>query len=144
MFEVAAATLHVVVFAFQQRPVKTQYGRQLFARRLRFTHRREHTRDTNEFGFVSSAGRKAMQLLEQICLGLRRTHLALLDSEMFEYLVDGRVADVIDQLQRAKPPGGVRRAPGHAQKPGPRFKKPRPPKPCPAKFVKRNARAPKL
>src|ERR1051326_2397191 len=44
-----------------------------------------------------------MQLFEQRRFAARRTKLFLFDAEMLEDLIDRRVADVIDQLQRAKP-----------------------------------------
>ena len=53
--------------------------------------------------FIRVASREAEKFLEKARPAFRRPELTMFDAEMFEYLVDSRVADVIDQLQRAKP-----------------------------------------
>ncbi len=57
-----------------------------------------------------------MQLFEQTILRLNRTKLSSLDAQMFEYLMDRRVTDVLDQLECAKPRERVRRFNDHTQK----------------------------
>src|SRR5690349_3611277 len=58
---------------------------------------------------------------------------------MFEYLIDRRVADVIDQLQRAKPRKRVRRFHDDAQKRKRILDMRRLREPDPAELAKRNA-----
>ena len=80
-----------------------------------------------------------MKIFEQSRFTSRRAKLFLFDSEMFEYLVDSRIADVIDQLQRAKPRKRVGRFHHDAQKRERIFDVRRFRKPDPAKLAKRNA-----
>ncbi len=93
---------------------------------------------------VSRPCREANELLENPRLTSRRANLALLDSEMLEYLIDRRVAYVIDQLQRTKPRKRIRRLHDDAQKRECIFDVCRLRKPDPAKLTKRNARPPEL
>src|ERR1051325_7739565 len=85
-----------------------------------------------------------MQFLEQRRLALRRAHFAVLDSEMFEYLIKRRIADVIDQLQGAKARERVRRLHDDAQERERILDVRRLREPDAAKLAKRNARAPEL
>src|ERR1043165_8387051 len=85
-----------------------------------------------------------MQFLEERRLALRRAHFAVLDSEMFEYLINRRIADVIDQLQGANPRERARRLKGDAQERERILDVCRLRKPDPAKLTKRNARAREL
>src|ERR1041384_8684394 len=98
VFQVAATSLHIVILVLQQWFVETKNGRQLFARRLAFEHRDEHTRETQQFRFVGSASGKANKFLEQTGFSSRRATLSLFDAEILEYLVDSCIADVIDEL----------------------------------------------
>src|SRR3982751_5614837 len=58
---------------------------------------------------------------------------------MFEYLIDSRIADVVDELERAKPRERVGRLNDDAQKRQRVFDVGRLRKPDPAKLAKRNA-----
>src|ERR1041384_1311005 len=139
VFQVAATSLHIVVLILQQWFVETKNGRQLFARGLAFEHRDEHTRETQQFRFVSSASREANKFLEQIGFSSRRATLSLFDAEMLEYLVDSGVTNVIDQFQRAKPRKRVGRLHDHPQKRERVLDVRRFCKPDPAKLPERNA-----
>src|SRR6267143_2732416 len=75
MFKVASATLRIFVLGFQERAVKAQNGRELFARRLAFEDARQHARQPDQLCFVTRPRRKSMQLLEQALLCLCRPEL---------------------------------------------------------------------
>src|SRR4030095_15798696 len=98
MFQVTAASLHIVILILQQWFVETKNGRQLFTRSLAFVHRDEHARTTQQLIFVSSASREANQFLEERGFSSRRANFSLFDAEMLEYLIDSCIANVIDKF----------------------------------------------
>ena len=69
----------------------------------------------------------------------RRPKLFLFDAKMLEYLIDRRVADVVDQFKRAKPRERVRRFDHHAQEGQGIFDVGRFGKPDAAELAKRNS-----
>src|SRR6267142_1191138 len=103
MFKVTSATLRVFVLGFQERAVKAQNRRQLFARRLAFKNARQHARQPDQLCFVTRPRLKSMQLLKQRVICLCRSELLSLNAEMIEYLVDGCIAYMVYQLKSTKP-----------------------------------------
>src|SRR5215207_10319286 len=108
VFEVAPAPRVVVVARAEDGAVEAQHGRELRARRLNLHQPEQQPRELRQLLLVNRTRREAVQLPEERLLRLRRAKLPALDAEVFEYLVDGRVADAVEHLQRAEPRERVR------------------------------------
>src|SRR5215204_3216026 len=115
MFEVAPTPRVVVEARAEDGAVETQHGRELRARRLYLHQPKQQPRELRQLLLITRPRRETVQLPEERLLCLRRAILPALDPEVFEYLVDGRVADTVEQLQRAEPRERVRRVRDDAQ-----------------------------
>ena len=72
-------------------------------------------RQSNQWLLIAGTRGKLLEPIEESHARARRPELSAFDAEILDDLLDGRIADVVYQLERAKPRERIRRIERDAQ-----------------------------